>query len=401
MIPERPVTGSIAARVRRGEATAATLEQQPDAPLDDEELLTVASDLVAWGVRPAAMKVVGVLRRRTDRFDRELDALEQTLVEPAKRRQHYEETFLAHALNVPDDPEASPTRLLVASHTLLIWGAFDEAERALKRLERTPEYRPAVGGMRAAIQQLRASGIMESAIALGEGEPAAGFNAPREAMVVKGTGDPETAIIAFTGAARNFWVSLQVFHRLLSPHAGHVIYLADHANGAFYGGLTSVAPSYAALLGFLRAETAKLGIRRTYVLAASSGGFVGLRAAADLPAAGFLGFSIATDLTGRLPITTLELRARAQCADPDLMIDLAPYLNARFAPARAIVFAPEGREMERLQAVNLKAVRRFDVRLLDDDEHDSVKTLIQRGQMKPLLEEFFARHKRPAAIVDD
>jgi len=392
---------TIAARVRRVEAAAASIEHQPDAAVDDEELLSVASDLVAWGVRPAAMKIVGALRRRTDRFNRELDLLEKSLSEPAKRRQHYEDTFLAQALTVPDDPEASPTRLLVASHTLLIWGAFEEAERALSRLERTPEFRPAVAGMRAAIRQLGASGIMESALALGVGEPEAGFNAPREAMVVKGEGDPETVIVAFAGVARNFWVALHVFHRLLSAHAGHVIYLADHSYNGFFGGLESVAPGYPGLLKFLRAETAKLGARRTYVLASSSGGFVGLRAAADLPAAGFLGFSIATDLTGRLPMTTFEARARERCTDTDLMIDLAPYLSARFAPAKAIVYAPARREMERLQAVNLISVPRFDVRLVDDDEHDSVKTLIQRGEMKPLLEEFFARRKRSPAGDND
>lgn len=390
---QRPA--SVSERLRHNKAAAESIGADPGAvlPVDEDELLAVASDLVAWGAYDPARKVIRVLREKTDRFSRELEEFDRRMSTELLGNQFLDEHFLSHALDVLDDRNASAPRLLVAAHTLLTWGALSEAEGALERLNRAPGFRSAVIGMRAAIDQLRASGIVDKTEALDEGGPDVGFNAPREAMVVKGSGPPDTAIVAFTGFARNFWVSLQVFHRLLSDYAGHMIYLTDHSSKVFLDGLPSIAPSYREMLGFLRKELATLGVRRTHVIASSSGGFVGLRAAADLPASGFLGFSIGSDLTGRLPITTYDASARERCGDRGMLIDLAPYMQKRFMPTRAIVCAPRYREMERLHAENLAAIPRFDVRLIDDDEHDSVKSLIQRGELKPLFDEFFvARH---------
>ena len=379
-----PTGESATERLRRTERMA----EEAASEADDEELLSAASDLVAWGSMEPASRLIATLRERTDRFARELEALERVIKQTVKGDVTYSDKLLARSIDQLDDPDIRPARLVQIADSLVMWGALDEAERAISLLEKNKNFRQSAVNLRSVARTLRASGIMDALSS--PGNEASDFNRPREIMFGTGSGPPGTAVLVFTGAQRRFWVSLQVFFHLLRRRAGHVIFLADQSNTCFLNGLASVAPTYGELLGHVRGLLKERGVKRTRIMATSAGGFVGLRMAADLPAVRFVGFGIRTSFAGNLPMAEYDQIARSQCRDKSMLVDLRAYLANRLTPGQIVLYATSGTKRDSRHAIHLHGLPRTDVRMIESDQHDSVPLLLQSGEFGQLLDEFFS-----------
>ena len=219
-------------------------------------------------------------------------------------------------------------------------------------------------------------------------------------MLARGGKDADKLIIAFTGADRKFWLSLHVLYHYLKRFKAHVLYLHDHSGTMFMNGLGTVAPGYPALLELLHRHVSDLGVSRTYVMSFSAGGFVGLRASADINADAFLGFGVRTDMDPhtQLPMSRYALDVMDRCADKSMLINLRPYLEARSSPRSIQMVCAAGAKHDVAHAENLRGLARFRVAYLGDYNHHNVMPgLISRG----LLDTVFAQFLGPRQRVDD
>jgi hypothetical protein len=357
--------------------------------VDPDELLSAAGDLVEWGLLTEARRLVARLAasghhpKEVTRLLKIMDFMDHTGPE-------FEPRFLANALATSRDPKATREQLFTAADSLLKWGALDDADAAIARLERFPNGLRVAGSMKAASRQLRRSGILSDFAALGSAETAP-LNRPHEAVLARGDSHADKLIVAFTGADRKFWLSLHVLYHFLRRFGAHVLYLHDHSGTMFMNGLRTVAPGYPAMLDLIRERVRELAVRQTYVMAFSAGGYVGLRAAADIQADGYLGFGIRTDMNPatRLPMSKYVRGVIDRSADKGMLVNLRPYLERLAYPRSIRLISAEGAKHDVAHAENLRGLDRLTIAYLKDyDHHNVMPGLIARGLLERVLSEF-------------
>jgi hypothetical protein len=371
-------------------ARAARLaDEHSSAVVDPGELLSAAGDLVEWGLLTEARRLVARLAagghhpREVARLLRIMDFVNQ-------KGPEFEPAFLSTAIATATDPNATREQLSTAADSLLKWGALDEADAAIARLERLPGGMRVAGSMKAASRQLRRSGILSDFSAVGSTETAP-LNRPHEAILARGDADADKLIVAFTGADRKFWLSLHVLYHFLKRFGAHVLYLHDHSGAMFMNGLLTVAPGYPAMVDLIRDRVRDLGVRQTYVMAFSAGGYVGLRAAADIRADGYLGFGIRTDMSPAtpLPMSKYVRGVIDRSTDKTMLVNLRPYLERVAYPRSIRLISAEGAKHDVAHAENLRGLDRLTIAYLKDyDHHNVMPGLIARGLLERVLSQF-------------
>jgi len=292
------------------------------------------------------------------------------------------------AATVVADPAATDDAVLAAADALVRYGAIADAERALERLQRAGVHPRRVARLRAASRQMKRSGILSSFTVVGR-PLSETLTRPHEAMLSRHKPGSDRAIVVFTGGARQFWMTLHVLHQYVGKLDAHVVYLSDHRGRMYLDGLTGHARGYPDMLAMLKQTVDDLGVSKTFMMATSAGGYVGLRAAADLGAESFLGLSIRTDLTGGQPLGVFEKRVIDRCQHKDMLMDLRPYLSGRPHPKRVHLYCGEANPLDAAHAAHLDGLPNVTVRYLPKYKlHDIVPELLSRGQFEDVLREF-------------
>jgi hypothetical protein len=197
-----------------------------------------------------------------------------------------------------------------------------------------------------------------------------------------------------------FWISLNVLHALLRRLDAHIIYLNDRTLCMYLNGLASVGPDYNSMLAMLRNELRTLESSEVYVLASSSGGFVGLRAAMDLEAESFAGMSIRTKLE-RSPdrLTPGAQRLLERCRDPGMFVDLKDLLASSEYPRSVQLYCGELHQRDRMQAERLESIPRTQIHLLPGYRlHNPISGLIARGEFHQMLRRFMGEALVPVGV---
>jgi hypothetical protein len=362
-------------------------ERQSD---DIETALSAASDLVEWGGFREAEEILarlerdGSLHEAIGRLRRRIDIASQF-------GRDFHEQYLVDALALIKQKNASPGDLEKAADNFIRWGALDEAEIAIARLERLPSFRGRAAALRAALRQLRKSGILSSFSPIGT-SATTHLNRLHEANLARSEKVTDRLVVALTGGDRNFWMSLHLFHHFLSKFDVHVLYLHDYSGMMFLNGVESAAPGYEATLALIRRVAKDVEAGRTFVMGFSAGGFAGLRIAADLGAESFLGFGIRTDMStgSTLPRADYDEYVREHCRDPGMLIDLRPYLAARGSPGRIRLIAAQGAKYDVAHAEHLRGLPNVEIGYLTQYQHHNVMPgLLARGLLPDVLEGFF------------
>jgi hypothetical protein len=227
------------------------------------------------------------------------------------------------------------------------------------------------------------------------------LNRPYEVMIRRRS-DAKRTIVVFTGAARRFWLSLNVFHYFLRALDAHVIYLNDHKGHMYLNGLASVGPDYGSMLKVLGDQISGLGASKLHVLAVSAGGFVGLRAAMDLRAASFAGMSVMTTLaeSDGLPKSPLAVYMARGCRDPDMLLNLRPLLEGSGYPQRVLLYCGALNEFDKAHMENLSGIRRVELRYLENFKpHNVVSGMIARGEFGSVLRDLISDSTDNATVA--
>ncbi len=357
----------------------------PDAA--PEALLAAAGRLTFFGLFREARDAVarldrlGVFRQDVRQLKFAIDRLSDTTPE-------FQEKLLVNSVKIARDPVADPERLLRAADRLIRWGALDDADRALATLEERGARGRGIRSLQAVSRQLRRSGILDTFAVIGQ-PLLRNLTRPYEAMLSRHAGTTDQIIIVFSGAARQFYVSISVLHHFLKRFDAHVIYLSDHRSRMFFDGLTGHARGYADMLDMLNATIAELGASSVHVLAKSAGGFMGLRTAADVGAATFLGLSIRTDMSGKHQLGSYERQAIDKSDHKSVAIDLRPYLAERAAPGRIYLCCGDANMTDREHTEHLRGLPNVTVDLVEGYRlHDPMMGLLARGEFEGLLQRF-------------
>jgi hypothetical protein len=374
---------------------AQALARDPSLAVDDEALLSAASNLVAWGAFNEALKIIERLESQ-GLYPKEIWHLRGDISEGSDSGK-FENWFLTKAIEIAKNPASDLKEVAAAASDLVRWGAVDEADIAIARMEADPRTRGEAASLKAASRQLRRSGILSAFSAVNSPEAAA-LNRPYEVLVAQGGLRANKAVVVFTGVGRRFWLSLQVLYHFLRKFDAHVIYLSDHSGTMYLNGLDSVDGGYPGLLTRIGELIDDLGVDRTFVMGSSSGGFMGLRAACDIGADAFLGLGIKTDVTPNgLPISQYEAKAVGVCRDAGLAINLRTYLAARRQPRRIALYAGDGASIDVAHAENLRGLPNVELFYLQQySKHMVIPGLLARGQFAGVLQRFLA-----AAEPDD
>lgn len=202
-------------------------------------------------------------------------------------------------------------------------------------------------------------------------------------------GGADQVILAFSGGDGALWLSRAALHRMLRGLGCHVVYLADVAEGFYLRGPDWRDPDE--LLARLRAVIADLGATRIYCLGQCSGAYGALRYGLDLGAEAILAFSpMTTPTTTAAPGTRARLRQLAA-----ELPGLEPDLDRHYARATAIprvtitCGAAHKRDLEQARRLqHLPGVRLIE---LPAAEHNSIRWLIAKGRLLPLLHELLGR----------
>lgn len=361
------------------------------------ELLKAAQTLGFVGAFDDARMCLARLES-TDEFRTERRQLKFAIDRLSDMTPDFQDYLLVNTLQLVRDPASTNDQLINAADRLIRWGSLDAAERAMDVLEQRGERR-FLPQMRAVSRQLRRSGVLNTFEVIGQ--PMVGqLDRPYEAMLARHPGGSHRTIIVFTGAARRFWMSINVLHHFLKRYGANILYLSDHRGQMYLTGLTGLDGGYAGMVQMLSTQLSELGATDVYVMASSAGGFVGLMAASDLKAEAYLGLSIRTDLTGRLPRGAYIDRAIEKARAPQMVTNLRPFIEARSTPRRIYLCCGDAHEVDYQHVANLTGLPNVHLRLLPGTSiHDVTPVLLSSGLFEKLLDELMGPSAEKVAVT--
>jgi hypothetical protein len=151
-------------------------------------------------------------------------------------------------------------------------------------------------------KQLKQSGLINEVVSYGDilerlqiGRYDADYAMP-DGVLVRPSEGATDALVVFTPHDGDFWISINLLHHHLKGFPWHIVYLRD-AKGCFHmGGVNGLGEDYPACVTGLNTLLAGLGVRNSYCMGGSVGGYAALRYGLDLRAKGVLAFSAASTL---------------------------------------------------------------------------------------------------------
>jgi hypothetical protein len=274
---------------------------------------------------------------------------------------------------------------IAAADVLVAHAQLDVADSFLATLEVPDSAQPITQRLVAVSARLRQFDVPQKLAAMPD--IVARFGRPDELIEIAAQHGAGT-IVVFSDVTRRFWLSLPVLHLFLAPFGRRILYLKDVRGTMFLAGLATFGETYADTLRHL---DGMLGPAREslHAMTSSAGGFVGLRAAADLGADGFLGFSPCTDLSSgsTLPLDRLARGLRERAEHPEMLIDLRPYLEARQHPGTTTIYCSSANRLDFAHSDHLRGVRGVRLEFIESASHNVVQHLVANGTFADVLKD--------------
>ncbi len=307
------------------------------------------------------------------------------------------ENAIAAALTASADSAASPEVRLAACELLIRVGLVDSIMPTLRSLTAVPTCAGRARLLLRTGEYFLRRGLLNDFVAVGgEGGTALQPSIPDAAAAAlwRDPDDPQraahTLLIVFTGVGKQFWVSLDLLHRILRRWFGQILYLRDFREIYFLAGVHGLGEDYAATLARLKQIASASSIEKRLVLGTSAGGYGALRYGLDLSADAILALSPATDLrNGVHEVIANRLR---DLQIPAEELDLLPaYERAHHRPRVTMVYGAHNPQ-------DCAAAQRFAhfsefqlVPVPDVASHDITAHLIGTGKFEQLLQELLTK----------
>ena len=187
---------------------------------------------------------------------------------------------------------------------LIAHGEFNDAASVLGKLvgadhSNSPEVSAKARRMLGLCKQLKRSGLIDEVVSYGDilerlqiGQSDTDYAMP-DGVLVRSHDGAEDALVVFTPHDGDFWISINLLHHYLRVSPWHIVYLRD-AKACFHmAGVNGLGADYPACIAGLKGLLSGLGVRNTYCMGGSVGGYAALRYGLDLGAQSVLAFSAA------------------------------------------------------------------------------------------------------------
>lgn len=361
----------------------AALGQTGDPEIDDDPasfspvLQAMAALEAAQGGR--ALEIVQAALKRTP-DDVALRMLAMSLAN--QTGEHGRALELAEAVLAA--PQSTALERLEAAAVLAMAGRFADAIRLVEPCIGDAKLGPHAEMELEALRELVRDG------AAGSAAPGVFGRRGRDALLVPAPGS-DRLLLVFTGLAARLSIPVMFFHQFIKTMRTNVLYLYDDRRLMFLGGVTSLAPTYAGTLDAIRGMADSLGARRILSLGNSGGGYAAIRYGTDLDAERILCISPPTTFHPEMLERDRRARTVAQrllVEQPEMCVDLRPYLEGRPHRPPIRVFYAEHVAEDRLHALNLAGLDGVQIEAVPGaTEHHLMPTLHKRGKLLPALRE--------------
>ena len=302
--------------------------------------------------------------------------------------------ILAEANALVADDVADPVERLKACEFLVQHGIVEPVLPVLRTLVTDPAL---VRGARLLLhtaQYMKRRGLVNELTSLPADEGTSRKPALGDAAFWRSR-DPKRAaqnlLMVFTGAEKNFWISLDLLHRIIRNIVGQAAYLRDFANVFFLAGIDPYR-DYPSTVDGLKTVITRCRAEKLYVMGISAGGFAALKYGLDLEADAVLAFGPPTEISRYLTNIRQMAKRFRDYQIGDEMIDVVPfYERAARRPDVTIVF---GGANKRDQAQGQRLAHLPGVRLVPIPGlamHGSVAHLLGTGRFEGLVQELVRR----------
>jgi hypothetical protein len=300
------------------------------------------------------------------------------------------EADIAAALAAIANTAASPQARLASCDLLIRNGVVECALPTLRSLAAVPMCAGRARLLLRTGEYLLRRGLLNDLVPVGiEGSSASQPRIPGVAATAFWRDkDPQRAsqnlLIVFTGFGKEFWISLDLLHRILRHSFGQILYLRDFLNLCYQAGVPGLGNNYAVTLDRLKHIVHESSVEKLYMLGSSAGGYAALRYGLDLSADAILALSPITELCSD-GVTARRLKARQ--VSPEEMDLLPDYERAHRRPNATIVYGAQNPK-------DSAAAKRFadfpEFRLVavpDFAEHTVTAHLIGTGEFEQFVQD--------------
>ena len=294
------------------------------------------------------------------------------------------------------DPSLKPAIRLKACDTLIQFGYVSAALPCLRSLVPNPK----IGG-NARLLQRTGEYLLRRGL-VNDSDPAgADLRGKGRTLISEDTHsglwrslDPKLAaenlVIVFTGVSRQFWISLDILHRILGRYFGQIVYLRDFRSIYYLAGVGDWG-GYGDTLEQLRNIAGKAKAKKLYVIGISAGGFAALKYGLDLSADAILSLSPRTELSYMQQREKSANRLRRLRIPTDALDLLPVYDQAPRRPRTTIVYGAKN-EIDTTQAERLAHLPEIHLMPLPGvAAHNIMTHLLAGGQFDRYLQQLLTR----------
>ena len=202
-------------------------------------------------------------------------------------------------------------------------------------------------------------------------------------LYVKGESNPEILLVVFTTMYNNFGVSNFVLYSLLRTYGVSVLILKDCTYLNYAGGVKGFGDNLDDLAIGINSFAEKNNCSRIFVTGYSSAGFAACYVSSRIPCCGFLGFSIATDLTHdfQYPLHKFVINQVREKFGDRYLINLVDVLSSSNSLVRHRLVVGEREKLDVAFANNLGGVAGIEIVTVKDCFHDTPETLLASGDL--------------------
>jgi tetratricopeptide (TPR) repeat protein len=201
----------------------------------------------------------------------------------------------------------------------------------------------------------------------------------------------DTLLIVFSGRNNRTWMTISLLHRILRKTGASIVYVRDLQGSWYTQGIVGLGNDYASTTEAFRNLATRYGARRILTLGNCVGSLGALRYGLSLGAEGVLGIAPnvrpAGDWKPEYAARVEALRRQLPAGHKDMHTQ---YIEAAARPDVALIYG-EQCEPDASDAKFMADVRGVTITGIPEaTSHDSVKDLLIRGLLEPVLREFVA-----------
>lgn len=209
----------------------------------------------------------------------------------------------------------------------------------------------------------------------------------------RGNKKPEVLLVVFTTIFNNFGISNLVLYSLLQAAGVSILMLRDGTRASYLGGAQGMGHDLDACAQAIARLAKAQQCTHILITGYSSGGFASCYVSTRIPCAGYLGFSIVTDLSLQTALPTdvylsKEIRTRF---DSKYLIDLSTSTAMTQPPVPRRLLVGADSNVDQLFTNTMRHIPRLEVVQVANCRHDTPEVMLGTGELQQQLDWLLAQ----------